>query len=243
MTKLILHTDGNSDPNISGQTCMPTASRRLLQTTRHLTHTMTKPTNGSKIIKKQDLSLSEAKWTTLKKIDWQDPTGKQRVWEAAERVTNKSSTTQAVGIIALLKSKDQKTRIILEKQYRPPLDAICIEVPAGLIDEGESPSQAAERELKEETGYHGTAIKTSYLFYNDPGFTNTTTYLVYVDIDLEKKENKDLKPQLEAGEFIEIFTPEVANLDEELKRLEEEGYAIDGRLGAFAAGLAAVKLI
>lgn len=111
-----------------------------------------------------------------------------------------------------------------------------------MIDEGESPERAAERELKEETEYVGRAIKTSYIFYNDPGVTNITTYLVYVDVDLEKDENKDLKPESKGGEFIEIFEPEVEELDETLKGLEQEGYSIDGRLGAFAAGIAAVKL-
>ncbi|KAJ1336111.1 ADP-ribose pyrophosphatase [Microdochium nivale] len=31
-------------------------------------------------------------------------------------------------------------RIVLQRQYRPPIDAICIEIPAGLVDEGETPS-------------------------------------------------------------------------------------------------------
>lgn len=36
-------------------------------------------------------------------------------------------------------------------QYRPPLDSLCVEFPAGLIDQGESAEEAALRELREET--------------------------------------------------------------------------------------------
>jgi ADP-ribose pyrophosphatase len=47
-------------------------------------------------------------------------------------------------------------------QYRPPVEAFCVEFPAGLIDEGESPEQAAVRELKEETGYSGKVCDILY---------------------------------------------------------------------------------
>jgi ADP-ribose pyrophosphatase len=41
-----------------------------------------------------------------------------------------------------------------------------IEVPAGLIDEGETPEECAVRELKEETGFVGVAEQTSPVMFN-----------------------------------------------------------------------------
>ena len=43
---------------------------------------------------------------------------------------------------------------------------VVIEIPAGLIDAGESPEVCAVRELKEETGYVGVAETTSPVMFN-----------------------------------------------------------------------------
>lgn len=55
---------------------------------------------------------------------------------------------------------------MLQKQYRPPANQIMIEVPAGLVDEGETAEQSAVRELKEETGYVGKVTESSPLMWN-----------------------------------------------------------------------------
>lgn len=61
---------------------------------------------------------------------------------------------------------NQGPEIILQKQFRPPLDKVTIEVPAGLVDAGETAEQSAVRELKEETGYVGKASETSTVMFN-----------------------------------------------------------------------------
>jgi ADP-ribose pyrophosphatase len=120
------------------------------------------------------LSADEAKWTELRKIEWTDQTGKDRVWEAAARKTRKETGIDAVAIAPILRhpSKPPSTLIIL--QYRPPVEATCVEFPAGLIDAGETPEQAAIRELKEETGYEGKVCDITPVLSNQPGMTNAT---------------------------------------------------------------------
>lgn len=99
---------------------------------------------------------------------------KQRTWESMERLTrSKESKVDAVGILAILE-KSTGPEVLLQKQFRPPVDKVCIEIPAGLLDEGETPEACAIRELKEETGYVGEIIShdgvtASPIMFNDPG--------------------------------------------------------------------------
>ena len=56
---------------------------------------------------------------------------------------------------------DDDGRVLLERQYRTPIDALTWEIPAGKIDPGEDPETCARRELEEETGL--VADKLEYL--------------------------------------------------------------------------------
>jgi 8-oxo-dGTP pyrophosphatase MutT (NUDIX family) len=74
-----------------------------------------------------------------------------------------------VGIVAILE-KPSGAEIVLQKQYRPPIDKVVIEIPAGLVDAGETAEQAAVRELKEETGYVGVVSESSPIMFNGNSF-------------------------------------------------------------------------
>ncbi len=70
------------------------------------------------------------------------PTGKSKRFSIIECV-------DWVNVIALTPSED----VVLVRQYRAGSDSICLEIPGGMVDEGETPLEAGVRELEEETGY------------------------------------------------------------------------------------------
>ncbi|KAI9676166.1 MAG: hypothetical protein M1817_000911 [Caeruleum heppii] len=195
---------------------------------------------NAKVVSREPLPSHEAVWTKLVKTTYTDPHHRTRTWESAERRTRpQNSAIDGVGIIAILE-KATGPELLLQKQFRAPVDKICIEVPAGLVDEGETAERCAVRELKEETGYVGEVVRdgtgVSPLMFNDPGFCNTNLNMVHVKIDMSLPANQHLQPELEDNEFIECFSVPLRDLYRECRRLEGEGYAIDARVGTLAEG-------
>lgn len=76
------------------------------------------------------------------------PTGKSKRFSIIEAV-------DWVNVIALTADD----HVVLVRQYRAGSDSICLEIPGGMVDEGESPLEAAMRELEEETGYSARTWK------------------------------------------------------------------------------------
>src|SRR5689334_13148028 len=71
---------------------------------------------------------------------------------------------------AVMMAVDDKKRILLVRQYRLPAEKYLWELPAGKLDPGEKPLQAAKRELAEETGYKARRWKNLSSFWVSPGY-------------------------------------------------------------------------
>ncbi len=123
-----------------------------------------------------------------------------------------------------------ETRIIVVNQYRPPIGQFIWELPAGLIDEGETPEQAGKREFNEETGMIiSRVIRTSPLIYASPGMCDESKVIIHClcegkpskerqqeveDIDIRAMDKVEAKQLLQSGEpmgvqlaaCLELFT-------------------------------------
>jgi ADP-ribose pyrophosphatase len=95
-------------------------------------------------------------------------------------------------------SRKSEPRILLERQYRHAAQSMMWELPAGRIDDGETPLTAAKRELLEETGYRARQWKRILHFYVSPGFLDETM-TIYLASGL-----KAGKAQPEADEKIAV---------------------------------------
>ncbi len=71
---------------------------------------------------------------------------------------------------AVMMAVDEKKRVLLVRQYRLPAEKYLWELPAGRLDPGEKPLQAARRELAEETGYRARTWTKLASFWVSPGY-------------------------------------------------------------------------
>jgi ADP-ribose pyrophosphatase len=108
----------------------------------------------------------------------------------------------AVMILAQL----EDGRLVLERQYRYPVQNVMIEFPAGKIDAGEASLACAQRELLEETGY--TARQWARAGVLHPVISYSTEFIdIWFARGLTPGERK-----LDAGEFLDVFTATPAEL-------------------------------
>jgi len=89
-------------------------------------------------------------------------------------------------------------QVLVVRQYRYAADAVCTELPGGVVEEGEEPLAAAKRELLEETGYHARSWEyVGPLFANPGRQTNRIHLFIAREISAASKQNLDATEEIE----------------------------------------------
>lgn len=117
----------------------------------------------------------------------------------------------AVAIVAV----DREGRVVLVRQRREAVRRKLLELPAGIVDDGEEPLGAGRRELSEETGLHGGRWRELQGIYSSPGYARERITLVLAE-ELDEGE-----PHQDDGEQVEVVRLSRAEVERLLPELED----------------------
>lgn len=172
--------------------------------------------------------LTDNKFLNLFQIDAVDRNGKNFNYYFASRgdgdtmkYVTKENHPEGIMIYAVL--KDDPSKIVLVKQYRYPINDFIYEMPAGLVDAGETGDVCAVREFKEETGMTLSLINNgdspmSRPFYTSVGLTDESVSIYYGYAEGE--------PSQEWLEATETINTKIVDRKEALRILKEEKIAM-----------------
>ena len=160
---------------------------------------ITMPMNRPEISKPE--TVAGSRWLALQRVNYQWPEDdKPKVWEYVTRPTRKGES-DAVVVVPFLKNPN---RLVVIREFRIPVGNYEIGFPAGLIDNNETPEDAARREMEEETGLKiDKIIKVSPPLYSSAGLTDENVIMVFAECsgDMTGVDNGDEKIQAIALDF------------------------------------------
>ncbi|HEX7647581.1 MAG TPA: NUDIX hydrolase [Noviherbaspirillum sp.] len=119
--------------------------------------------------------------------------------------TSKREYIRHPGAVVVLPVFDDGS-ILLERQFRYPLNDVFIEYPAGKIDPNEDPLECAKRELQEETGYTARDWQFVCTIHNAIAYSDE-----HLDIFLARGLTAG-ESKLDEGEFLETFKATVPEM-------------------------------
>lgn len=199
---------------------------------------------GGRVLHGATVEVARTRWVSLQTLTYTndvttanrgpaDSNVKWRKWDMATRTTkplpslasgdaqpnSKTKGTampDAVAVFARVRAlrDDGQPRVLLVQQYRPAVDAVTVELPAGLIDAFETPAQAALRELREETGYTGVVAAVLPPAPLSPGLSDESIALVVVDVIGNVVAKEKAAEDTAASAECDYPKPEGQSLDE-----------------------------
>jgi ADP-ribose pyrophosphatase len=146
----------------------------------------------------------------------------------AKRLGKWEFVSRTGGVHAAVIVAIDEGHVILVEQYRVPIGALCLELPAGLVgdeEQGEEVAAAAIRELEEETGYRAERVADLGRFYASPGMSSEGFTLLRAE-GLEKVSDGGGVE----GEDIAVHRVKLEEVPAFVAGRRAEGVAVDSKL-------------
>ena len=142
----------------------------------------------------------QGKFISVRRDEIDYPNGQHKTWDIILH-------PGAVAVVPIT----PEGHLVLVEQWRRAIGKITLEIPAGVIDQGEEPEESAQRELQEEIGQK--AGKLSYLgaYYSSPGVYTEKVHLFV---------GKELVHSPLQGEDTDTIDVRTVSFDEALKLIE-----------------------
>ncbi len=145
--------------------------------------------------------MKDGSWKTLgRKYVYQNPWCAFRVDEVElpDGSAIEYGVLESGGFVAVVPITDDG-RLVLVRQWRQPLGKFTLELPCGAVDAGEDPQEAAERELREETGYRAAGLRSLNAVHTSTGRSTEVCHLFRC-----RAVPEAAGPRPEPTEFIEV---------------------------------------
>jgi len=137
----------------------------------------------------------------------------------------------AAAVVVALADGPDGPHLVMVDQYRPTIREQCLELPAGIVEDGESYTEAGARELREETGFEAAGVSLLEEFWCSTGVLRHRRGIVFAE-GLEPVD-----ADLDDNEFLTVTTVPVDDALEVARRRPANDATIEGVLLAKAEGL------
>lgn len=143
--------------------------------------------------------------------------------EEENQIIDREMIAKQEAAAILLVNRDSR-EFIFTKQFRYPVmkhhQGFILEIPAGIVEDGEEPLHTAKREILEETGFSVDQLEFISATYVSPGYSTERTHLYYAEVN-----NSDLVEKgggiEEETEELEIITKPVSEIDQLLNQISD----------------------
>ncbi len=159
----------------------------------------------------EETAVAEVGWMTITTKTFQLPNGRIKSFDCVYPDGQE---------FAICLPITESGKVVVARQFRPGPERILDDFPGGFVDSGETPQQAIEREMLEETGYK--AEKYLYLgYYHKDAYLNSK-YHAFIAYGCRKVA----EPQLDDDEFIEVDEVSVDEILASARRGDSEDSAL-----------------